>query len=138
MPEPSVACNFTSGFNLTFYGETGGIRTLASVRPVQRTKNSKNEAAGTSSSLKQAFGKPEGGRQQMKQEQAFVQLSPARLRSLVVYSGYFGYFGPAKIFRPAARCQISLVKTGQIAMISASVRKNDLSTMVNPQVNSVQ
>jgi hypothetical protein len=34
--------------------------------------------------------------------------------------------------------QISLVKTGWMVMISRSVRKIDLSTMVNPQVNSVQ
>ena len=35
-------------------------------------------------------------------------------------------------------CQISLVKIGGMVMISPSVRKNDLSNMVNPQVNSVQ
>jgi hypothetical protein len=35
-------------------------------------------------------------------------------------------------------CQISLVKTGWMVKISKSVRENDLSTMVNPQVNSVQ
>ena len=35
-------------------------------------------------------------------------------------------------------CQISLVKIGGMVMIIPSVRKNDLSNMVNPQVNSVQ
>ena len=40
-------------------------------------------------------------------------------------------------WRKTAR-QISLVKTGWMVMISPSVRKNDLSNMVNPQVNSVQ